>query len=256
MNLYTYCHNNPLLNLDPSGHFILSSIIIGVAIGAVVSGGMSLYKESKSVGGISNMTSDNWKKVGKDTIIGGVCGGVGGGFGALGASAAGSLITSSATSSLIVSSTTSSLGYAVGTGMVGGMVGSYTSTITKQALYGYNDPNEIMQNTVYGGIIGGTSGALCYKLINSSYPSQKVNTSFYKTSSKTGRSLDAKGEPNTRVNLYDEQGIFKQSRFYGEDGKCFLDVDYAHSNGDNSHQFPHTHEWDWTKNPPRQDGKW
>ena len=161
LNLYTYCHNNPTINVDPSGHFILSAILIGAAIGAAVSGGVSLYKEAKSAGGISNMTSDNWKNVGMSTVVGGVCGGVGGGFGALGASAAGSLITSSAASPLIASATTSSLGYAVGTGMAGGMAGSYASTVTQQALYGYSDPYEIARNTVIGGVTGGaTSGTL------------------------------------------------------------------------------------------------
>ncbi len=157
LNLYTYCHNSPTINVDPSGHFILSAILIGAAIGTAVSGGVSLYKEAKSAGGISNMTSDNWKNVGMSIVVGGVCGG----FGTLGALAAGSLITSSATSPLIVSATTSSLGYAVGTGIAGGMAGSCASTITQQALYGYSDPYEIARNTVIGGVTGGaTSGTL------------------------------------------------------------------------------------------------
>ena len=224
-------------------------MLIGAAAGALISGSVSLYHESKSAGGISNMTADNWKNVGISAGVGGICGGIGGGFGALGASATGSLLTSSAASPLIASTATNTLGYAVGTGMAG----SYTSTATQQILYGYNDPYELMQNTAVGGITGGGFGALGYKVSN---PYQKVNKAFYKTNSQVGRSLKPQSEPNTRTNLYSEEGTLKQSRFYGENGKVFLDIDYAHSNADNSHKFPHYHDWDWTKNPPRQKGKW
>ena len=228
-------------------------MLIGAAAGALISGSVSLYHESKSAGGISNMTADNWKNVGISAGVGGICGGIGGGFGALGASATGSLLTSSAASPLIASTATNTLGYAVGTGMAGGMAGSYTSTATQQILYGYNDPYELMQNTAVGGITGGGFGALGYKVSN---PYQKVNKAFYKTNSQVGRSLKPQSEPNTRTNLYSEEGTLKQSRFYGENGKVFLDIDYAHSNADNSHKFPHYHDWDWTKKPPRQKGKW
>ncbi len=136
-------------------------MLIGAAAGALISGGVSLYHESKSAGGISNMTADNWKNVGISAGVGGICGGIGGGFGALGATAAGSLVTSSAASPLIASTATNTLGYAVGTGMAGGMAGSYASTATQQVLYGYNDPYELMRNTAVGGITGGvTSGTL------------------------------------------------------------------------------------------------
>ena len=252
LNLYTYCHNNPIIGTDPSGHFILTAIIVGAVAGAVISGSISLHHEAKSVGGISNMTADNWGKVGISAGVGGICGAVGGGAGAIGTTAVGAFATASAASPLVSASISNTLSYAIGTGIAGGMAGGYASTVTKQALYGYNDPYEIARNTAIGGVTGGAFGALGYKISN---PYQKKNTSFYKTNSQVGRSLKSQSDPNTRTNLFSEDGTLKQSRFYGEDGKAFLDIDYVHSNGDNSHKFPHYHDWDWTKIPPRQEWK-
>ena len=195
MNLYTYCANNPIISIDPSGHFILAAMLIGAAAGALISGSVSLYHESKSAGGISNMTADNWKNVGISAGVGGICGGIGGGFGALGASATGSLLTSSAASPLIASTATNTLGYAVGTGMAGGMAGSYTSTATQQILYGYNDPYELMQNTAVGGITGGGFGATGYGLRNFAYNNQ-LSSGKYQNASLTERVF----KRNTNIN--------------------------------------------------------
>ncbi len=71
---------------------------------------------------------------------------------------------------------------------------------------------------------------------------------------QTGKvgSLSAKGEPNSSIDLYNKDGTLLQRRFYGNDGRASLDVDFSHGNGDGSHTFPHMHKWDWTKNPPRE----
>ena len=166
-------------------------MLIGAAAGALISGSVSLYHESKSAGGISNMTADNWKNVGISAGVGGICGGIGGGFGALGASATGSLLTSSVASPLIASTATNTLGYAVGTGMAG----SYTSTATQQILYGYNDPYELMQNTAVGGITGGGFGATGYGLRNFAYNNQ-LSSGKYQNASLTERVF----KRNTNIN--------------------------------------------------------
>ena len=64
-------------------------------------------------------------------------------------------------------------------------------------------------------------------------------------------SLPAKGDPNSSTDLLNPDGSIKQRRYYGPDGKAQQDIDYNHSD-DGTHEFPHIHEWDWSKNPPRQ----
>ena len=66
-----------------------------------------------------------------------------------------------------------------------------------------------------------------------------------------GKSLPAKGKPNSSADLLNPDGSVKQRRYYGPDGKAQQDIDFNHSD-DGTHEFPHTHEWDWSKNPPRQ----
>ena len=67
-------------------------------------------------------------------------------------------------------------------------------------------------------------------------------------------SLPTRHDSNSSLDLDDDQGT-KQRRYYGEDGRAVEDIDYRHSNGDNSHTFPHRHGWDWsiTNGSPRTD---
>ena len=65
-------------------------------------------------------------------------------------------------------------------------------------------------------------------------------------------SLPTEGEPNSDKELYDKDGL-KQTRHYGSDGKDEYDIDYRHPDPKNTHQFPHRHNWDWSKNPPRSE---
>jgi len=67
------------------------------------------------------------------------------------------------------------------------------------------------------------------------------------------RSLPAKGKPNSTDQLYNPDGTLKQERWYGPDGRAERDRDYNHS-GEDTHEFPHDHEWDWSKAPPRKKG--
>lgn len=163
LNRYTYCHNNPIIGIDPSGHSI-TLLITTVLLSAALAGGISLYNESKSVGGISNMESQNWKNVAFDTGVGALCGLAGYGFGAAGGFAFSSFATASSASPLIASATSNTLSYAIGTGITGGMVGNYASTVAYQSCYGYCDPEEIIHNAAWGGVSGGIGNTLGYGL--------------------------------------------------------------------------------------------
>lgn len=65
--------------------------------------------------------------------------------------------------------------------------------------------------------------------------------------------LKAIGTPNTREDLYNEDGELLQQRWFGPDGKAILNRDWKHKNKGGEHKFPHDHKWDWNKTPPRQD---
>ncbi|MGX7148399.1 T7SS effector LXG polymorphic toxin [Enterococcus ureasiticus] len=65
------------------------------------------------------------------------------------------------------------------------------------------------------------------------------------------RRLESTGEPNSSTDLLNPDGSVKRRRYYGPDGKAVEDIDYNHTD-DGTHEFPHRHQWDWNKVPPRQ----
>ena len=72
IDLYCYCYNNPVMYVDPSGHLVISTLIIGALIGAAVSFGTSIISQT--------LTGDkqvNWGQVALDTLIGGISGALG-----------------------------------------------------------------------------------------------------------------------------------------------------------------------------------
>ncbi|MDE6088139.1 MAG: hypothetical protein K2G25_07105, partial [Oscillospiraceae bacterium] len=80
LNLYTYAHNNPVLYFDPSGHFIITALLIGAAAGALIGGtigGISSYnaaKEEEKTG--SDLFWSTAAGVGKGAVVGGAGGGL------------------------------------------------------------------------------------------------------------------------------------------------------------------------------------
>ncbi|MCI8612370.1 MAG: hypothetical protein HFE48_01550 [Clostridia bacterium] len=81
LNLYAYCLNNPVMNTDPSGTFLLSLFLISTAIGIAVGFGTSVVSQGVTKG----WDNINWGQVALDTAIGGLTGAVGGsGIGAVG----------------------------------------------------------------------------------------------------------------------------------------------------------------------------
>lgn len=76
INSYAYCLGDPINQKDPSGHFVLLSLLIGAIIGAVIGAIISAVAEGIRVA-VTGDTFD-WKQV----IIGAALGFIGGGFGA------------------------------------------------------------------------------------------------------------------------------------------------------------------------------
>ena len=72
-NLYAYCSNNPIMYTDPSGHFIVSSLLIGFAIGAVLGFGITMYADYEDDGEVFNGSIDAGAYV-ANSLMGGVAG--------------------------------------------------------------------------------------------------------------------------------------------------------------------------------------
>ena len=72
LNIYVYCGNNPVINIDPSGQFLISTaVLIGAIIGGIIGatvGGVVAYNVA------SNSGAEGWELVGW-TLLGVIGGG-------------------------------------------------------------------------------------------------------------------------------------------------------------------------------------
>ena len=73
LNLYCYCMNDPINKYDPSGHFVISAIIIGAIIGAAIGFGTAAYIDYQDDGQIFN-GSVAWYDYLGATVLGGAIG--------------------------------------------------------------------------------------------------------------------------------------------------------------------------------------
>lgn len=57
--------------------------------------------------------------------------------------------------------------------------------------------------------------------------------------------MDRKGTPNSSTDLKYKNGEVKQRRYYGNDGKAEIDIDYTAHGSPKQHTVPHAHRWIW-----------
>ena len=69
VNLFAYCNNNPVMNVDPSGHFIITSLLIGLGVGAAVGFGGTMVADYVDDGEIFN-GSMGWEQYLGNTLLG------------------------------------------------------------------------------------------------------------------------------------------------------------------------------------------
>lgn len=130
LNRYSYTTNNPIMYIDPSGHFLLTALVVGVIAGAVVGaavGGYSSYVEQKAGGGKVN----GWE-VAKDALVGGV---IGAGLGAIGGAAVAGAAAIGTTAAIVTG---------VGVGVTG--VGIAGSAVTNAQAKANNKEYEALMN--------------------------------------------------------------------------------------------------------------
>lgn len=135
-NLYAYCLNNPVNEVDESGYFLLWLFITAIVVGAVVGTTTSIVSQ-----GITNGWNNiNWWQVGWDSLIGGISGALSvTGLGVIGMTIAGAAtgFISSVGSNLINGSDFSSwatwldIGISTGLGAFFGFVGGTGATNAK-----------------------------------------------------------------------------------------------------------------------------
>ena len=166
LNLYSYCGNNPVMNVDPNGNFFISALLIGAAVGAGIAFASTVYQDYKDDGEIFN-GSVGWRQYLGNSLGGAISGAGVGLSGALGLSSGVAFLSSSSITIGGISLTTSTaMALSVGVSFASGGVGYLLRVgISDNENFSMKDFNvETILNAVngaysfVGGFLGGALG--------------------------------------------------------------------------------------------------
>ncbi len=207
LNRYSYCANNPVVYMDPSGHDFGISIIIGVIIGVVV-------------GTIAAGIQSNWNP--QATVIGAAIGGAAGGLGGAVGGQFGAML-----SGIVKSGAMSGLTASIIAGAAGGAAaGTFAGGVG--ALIGGGNFGNFIEGSLLGGLsgaaIGGIMGGLAYALNGSEVaPTQTVEQNTQKLDS----ALTVRSNQDSGFEIYSGGEDFQKPMMADRLGRTPAVIDYG-----------------------------
>lgn len=222
LNLYTYCHNEPVMYFDPTGHTY--AYLTDLAKSA---GGNAKWDSKKrvavvTVNGITKeLKTSDYKNVNGKIVI-----------------------DNEQFDKMFTKSTNSYVTYSIDTTVKNGDIkGTQMVNVTgnNQIISSHNQTNNYYKDTnkpnQKGNATKGTGN------LNVNNAAKIPDTYTEKNGVKTPTSsLPWNGEPGSTGTLYNPDASVKQERWYKPNTEPDVDIDYNH--GGTGHTFPHGHEYD------------
>ena len=214
-NRYAYSLNNPITYTDPSGHFVISTLIVAAVVGAMIGAAVEIGVQLATHGRV-----DSWEEVLEQAAIGAATGMVGAG---VGAAISEGLLKAVAVQGLEMSASRLTA-VRIGIGLVSGVASGVSAQLTQNGMnkafgnhVGWDD--NLKMAAITGGIFGIAGSAYNSKVLpaTSSY-------SIIETSPGTYRVFQYTGANWRTVSALGNEGYM---RIYAKGSKAMLPIAVA-----------------------------